>query len=127
MFEHPTNYLAISGMINGKDNIIHSEEIWKEIYSPPIIGNDVWIGSNSVILQGVKIGDGAIIAAGAVVTKDVPSYTIWGGVPAKFIKDRFDEECKNYLQNLKWWDLSEAELRKLSFLFEAKEEWFKKI
>ena len=53
-----------------------------------IIGSDVWIGSNAVILKGIKIGDGAIVAAGAVVTKDVAPYTIVGGCPAKYIKTR---------------------------------------
>lgn len=57
-----------------------------------VIGNDVWIGSNSVILAGVTIGNGAIIAAGSVVAKDIPPYEIWGGNPAKKIKDRFASE-----------------------------------
>lgn len=57
----------------------------------PIIEDEVWIGANVVILKGVKIGEGAIIAAGAVVSKDIPAYEIWGGVPAKFIKKRFNE------------------------------------
>lgn len=55
---------------------------------PPVIGDDVWIGANVVILRGVRVGDGAVIAAGAVVTKDVPENEIWGGVPAKFIRKR---------------------------------------
>lgn len=68
------------------------------------IGNDVWIGGNVVILRGVKIGDGAIIAAGAVVTKDVDPYTIVGGVPAKVIRTRFDKNTIKELMNLKWWE-----------------------
>ena len=55
---------------------------------PPVIGDDVWIGVNVVILRGVRIGDGAVIAAGAVVAKDVPENEIWGGVPARFIRKR---------------------------------------
>ena len=69
-----------------------------------VIGNDVWIGYESVILSGVHIGDGAIIGTRAVVTKDVPPYTVVGGIPAKEIKKRFDEETINKLQQLQWWD-----------------------
>lgn len=58
---------------------------------PILIGNDVWIGSRSLIMKGVHIGDGAIIAAGSVVTKDVPPYEIWGGNPAKFLKSRIPQ------------------------------------
>ncbi|MDL2215460.1 CatB-related O-acetyltransferase [Ruminococcaceae bacterium OttesenSCG-928-N02] len=69
-----------------------------------VIGNDVWIGYEAVILSGVHIGDGAIIGARAVVTKDVPPYTIVGGVPAKEIRKRFDERTVNKLLETKWWD-----------------------
>lgn len=68
------------------------------------IGHDVWIGSYAHIHSGVKIGDGAIIATGAVVTKDVPPYAIVGGVPAKIIRYRFDEDQIKYLEKFKWWD-----------------------
>ena len=70
-----------------------------------VVGNDVWIGYEAVILAGVKIGDGAIIGARAVVTKDVPPYTIVGGVPAKFIRKRFSDEVIDALLRLKWWEL----------------------
>ncbi|MCL1949729.1 MAG: CatB-related O-acetyltransferase [Turicibacter sp.] len=68
------------------------------------IGNDVWIGFEAVILSGVTIGDGAIIAARAVVTKDVPPYTVVGGAPAKPIKKRFSDKTITDLLALKWWD-----------------------
>lgn len=71
-----------------------------------IIGNDVWIGYEAVIMSGVTIGDGAIIGTRAVVTKDVPPYTIVGGVPAKPIRKRFSEETISRLLELKWWDWS---------------------
>jgi acetyltransferase-like isoleucine patch superfamily enzyme len=67
------------------------------------IGNDVWIGSNSMIMRGVNVGDGAVIAAGSVVTKDVPPYAIVGGVPAKIIRYRFSEKIIINLMTLKWW------------------------
>ena len=72
-----------------------------------IIGNDVWIGNGVQILEGVTIGDGAVIAAGAVVTKDVEPYSIYGGVPAKFIKKRFSDDQIAKLLDLKWWDKGE--------------------
>lgn len=69
-----------------------------------VIGNDVWVGANALILGGVHIGDGAVIAMGAVVTGDVAPYTIVGGVPAKKIKDRFPEEISEKLLKIRWWD-----------------------
>lgn len=69
-----------------------------------IIGNDVWIGYEAVIMAGVNIGDGAIIAAHAVVTKDVAPYTIVGGVPARPIRQRFDDSVIQKLESLKWWE-----------------------
>lgn len=71
------------------------------------IGNDVWIGHSVAIINGCKIGDGAIIAAGAVVTKDVAPYSIVGGVPAKVIRFRFEDDDINFLLKLKWWDKSD--------------------
>ena len=76
-----------------------------------VIGNDVWIGYEAVIMAGVHIGDGAIIAARAVVTKDVPPYTIVGGVPARPIRKRFDEEVIRKLETLKWWDWPAEKIR----------------
>ena len=76
-----------------------------------IIGNDVWIGYEAVILSSVTIGDGAIIGTRAVVTKDVPPYTIVGGVPARPIRKRFDEATIEKLLRLRWWDWSENNIK----------------
>ena len=86
-----------------------------------VIGNDVWIGYEAVIMAGVHIGDGAIIAARAVVTKDVPPYTIVGGTPAKEIRKRFDTEVIQQLLKLKWWDWSTNKIRQcLPYIAEGK-------
>ena len=77
-----------------------------------VIGNDVWIGYEAVIMAGVHIGNGAIIAARSVVTKGVPPYTIVGGVPARPIRKRFDEEVIRKLEKLKWWDWSAEKIRR---------------
>ena len=69
------------------------------------IGNDVWIGCNSIIMGGISIGNGAIIGAGAVVTRDVDDYAIVGGVPAKIIRYRFTKEQIEFLNKIKWWDM----------------------
>ena len=77
-----------------------------------IIGNDVWIGYEAVIMSGVKIGDGAIIGTRALVTKDVPPYAIVGGVPAKIIRKRFDEQTIEKLLKIKWWDWDKEKIKK---------------
>ncbi|MBD9643124.1 acetyltransferase [Pantoea sp. PNT02] len=69
-----------------------------------IIGNDVWIGHGVIVLPGVAVGDGAVLAAGAVVTKEVPPYTIVGGVPAKVIRARFAADIAAQLQAIAWWN-----------------------
>lgn len=79
---------------------------------PIVIGNDVWIGAYVSILPGVRIGDGAVIAAGAVVTGDVEPYAIVGGVPAKTIRYRFDEQMIKKLLEVKWWEWSVEEVEK---------------
>ncbi len=76
-----------------------------------VIGNDVWIGYEAVIMQGVTIGDGAIIGTRAVVTKDVPPYTIVGGIPAKTIRKRFSDEVISRLLEIKWWELPDERIR----------------
>ena len=106
--------------IMGPANHRLSSGAWAE-QSPPhldqlprkgdiVLGNDVWIGRESVILPGVKIGDGAIVAAYSVVTKDVPPYAVAGGNPARLLKMRFDEELIALLRRFQWWNLPPEEL-----------------
>lgn len=86
---------------------------------PILIGNDVWIGTHAVILSGVTVGHGAVIAAGAVVCNDVKPYSVVAGVPAKHIKYRFDEEQIEKLLKLEWWNWSDKEI-------EGNKEFFNK-
>ncbi|HPE38311.1 MAG TPA: CatB-related O-acetyltransferase [Bacillota bacterium] len=78
-----------------------------------VIGNDVWIGYDAVIMSGVTIGDGAVVATRAVVTKDVPPYTIVGGVPAKPIRKRFDDATIEKLETLRWWDFDDEKIAQI--------------
>ncbi|GEA62612.1 type B chloramphenicol O-acetyltransferase [Vibrio comitans] len=77
-----------------------------------IIGNDVWIGAEAMIMSGVKVGDGAIIASRAVVTKDVEAYSIVGANPAKHIRYRFNEDQRAQLIEMKWWEWSELHIKR---------------
>lgn len=77
-----------------------------------VVGNDVWIGYEAVIMAGVTIGDGAIIGTRAVVTKDVPPYTIVGGVPAKTIRKRFSDDIISSLLEMKWWNWSKEKIQR---------------
>lgn len=105
---HPTNFLSTSPVFYSANNQHQFNPFYTpqnfEEYKKINIGNDVWIGARAIILDGVSIGDGAIIAAGAVVSKDVEPYAIVGGIPAKFIKYRFAEEERKKLLELKWWN-----------------------
>ncbi|WP_284641760.1 xenobiotic acyltransferase family protein [Paenibacillus silviterrae] len=124
MPEHPLHYVSTSPATYGPGNRLQLQSLWNDVSRPPKIGNDVWIGINATILQGVTVGDGAIIAAGSVVTKDVPPYAIVGGIPAKVLKYRFGEEQIDFLLRWRWWDLSREELLQHQKLFAAKEAWY---
>jgi virginiamycin A acetyltransferase len=82
-----------------------------------VIGNDVWIGHGVIIVGNVTVGNGAVLAAGSVVTKDVDPYTVVAGVPAKPIKKRFSENIIQEIEALQWWDLSKSELENIKPLF----------
>jgi len=93
-----------------------------------VIGNDVWIGFEALILAGVKIGDGAIIAARSLVNTDVPPFTIVGGMPARVIRKRFDDRVIELLQEIKWWDWDIKEIKEnLPALCDGDYEALKKL
>jgi acetyltransferase-like isoleucine patch superfamily enzyme len=114
---HPTNGISTSPMFyanNTSNGITLCKESKIKERKLIIIKNDVWIGSNVTILDGVTIGNGAIVAAGAVVAKNIPDYAVYGGVPAKLIRYRFNNEQIIALLKIKWWNfdfktLSEVE------------------
>lgn len=99
---------------------IYSDEVKKTIVC---IGHDVWIGDNALIMQGISIGNGAIIAAGAVVTKDVPPYAIVAGVPARVIRYRFNEEQRKKLDQICWWNRPESWIKQNAQRFRNIEEF----
>lgn len=117
--EHFHNNVAIYSLKS-----VHLQEIGeysKDIYKkgPTIIGNDVAVMTDALILSGVKIGDGAIVGAGAVVTKDVPPYAIVAGNPARILKYRFSEEQIKALLRIRWWDWTIEEIKEFKDYFYA--------
>lgn len=111
---HPLDLFSTSPVFFKSVNALGVQLLKEDLdfveYSPILVGSDVWIGANVVVMDGVNIGHGAVLAAGAVVTKDVPPYAIVGGVPAKVIKYRFTEEVRDLLLKSKWWDKKAEEV-----------------
>lgn len=112
---HVTTYNIYHHILNLKDSI----SISNTSKGPITIEDDVWIGSNVVILSGVKIGRGSVIGAGAVVVNDVPPYSVAVGNPARIVKKRFDDETISYIEKTRWWTWSIEEIKR-------KEDFFRK-
>lgn len=118
---HPMNMVSTHPAFYSNDKIIKSfaeTMLFNDEYKSVIIGNDVWIGEDALIPGGINIGDGAIVAARAVVTKDVKPYSFVAGVPARHIKYRFDEETIKHLLQIKWWDRDEKWLKENHLAFQ---------
>lgn len=114
---HPTDMVSTSPVFYStlkQCGVTFAENDYIHEHKNVSIGNDVFIGINVTILDGIRIGNGAIIAAGAVVTKDVPPYAIVGGVPAKILRYRFDQSTIEQLQETCWWDLDDQSLKSVS-------------
>jgi len=117
---HPTDWLSTSpfqyeqGFHDLNTNI---RSYYDKRHEAPhvIIGNDVWLGANVIIFPGLKIGHGAIIGAGAIVTKDVPPYAVALGSPARIVRYRFDEETITQLLELSWWDMDPRDMDGVEF------------
>lgn len=116
---HPTNLVSTHPTFysNNKPFLTFSDKMYFEEYKNVKIGNDVWIGEDVLIPGGIIIGDGAIVTSKAVVTKNVEPYSIVGGVPAKHIKYRFEQEQIKIIQESEWWNWEEDKLIKLKHLF----------
>ncbi|GAL88713.1 CatB-related O-acetyltransferase [Jejuia pallidilutea] len=119
---HPTHLFSTARMFYKahtyfKAPIMEQIEDYSE-YETITIGSDVWIGAEAIVMDGVTIGHGAIVAAGAVVTKNVPPYAIVGGVPAKIIKYRFNEKQREAMLKTQWWTKQPNEVRKMNTIFE---------
>jgi acetyltransferase-like isoleucine patch superfamily enzyme len=122
-FNHPTDWLSNCEFQYRDDTYGWVEEYKSltrlsrtpDMFKTVTIGNDVWIGNNANVLGGVTIGDGAVIAAGSVVTKDVPPYAMVAGVPATIKRYRFSEDIIARLLRAKWWDLALSDLSGLPF------------
>lgn len=110
---HPISYLTT--FIN--KNLFNGELATNKISGILQIGHDVWIGHNAILVGNFTVGNGAIIAAGAVVTSDVPPYSIVAGTPARVIRYRFSEKIQQEIEALQWWNKSEDELIKIKPLF----------
>lgn len=121
---HSTNTLSTSPLFSSISNGTKSSWVNKNMPHTPVdvkIGNDVWIGYRAIIPVNVTVGDGAVIAAGAVVTKDVPPYAVVGGVPAKVIKYRFSQDVIEKLLDLRYWDRPDEEIKKNINLFQKED------
>lgn len=124
--KHPTNFLSTHPVfysVKRSQGITFSKRQVITELPTTYVGNDVWIGSNAIILDGVTVGNGSIIGAGAVVTKDAPSYAILGGVPARIIRYRFSNDVIEALEKWQWWNMPDEVLKNLSVDFSSDKIW----
>ncbi len=124
---HPLHFISSSPVLYAKRRGWVENDLFVEGTAMTYIGNDVLISANAVILAGVTIGDGAVIAAGAVVNKDVEPYSIVGGVPAKHLNFRFSDDIRKSLLESAWWDMEDEKLKKHIAHFNAPSEFISSL
>ncbi|RXP61845.1 antibiotic acetyltransferase [Lutibacter sp. HS1-25] len=124
---HPINFVSTHPAFysNNKQFKTFSDKTYIEEFKGVTLGNDVWVADGAVIMGGVTIGNGAIVAARSVVTKDVEPFSIVGGVPAKHIKYRFDKETIDKINNLEWWNWDESIFLEKFKIFQDTQEFIK--
>jgi acetyltransferase-like isoleucine patch superfamily enzyme len=122
---HPINFVSTSPVFYSCNNILKKcfAEVPFSEYVKTVIGNDVWIGSNAFVKGGITIGNGAIIGAHSVVTKDVEPYTIVAGNPARVIRKRFGDDVIKELEGTKWWEYSDEKLKQEGAHFQSVEDF----
>lgn len=125
---HSVDWVSTSQVFNrNKDTLKKKFSLHPfDPFQPTIIGNDVWIGDNVMIKAGITIGDGVVIGMGSIVTKDIPSYEIWGGNPAKLIRKRFDDNVIARLLVAKWWEWDDRKIEENAIIFNNLNEFLKK-
>lgn len=126
MQSHPMHRVSTSSRLYGRSSVLSRPSEVNEFPHPPVIGHDVWMGSHSQILQGVSVGTGAVIGAGAVVTRDVPAFAVAAGVPARIVRMRFDDQTIEMLLRWRWWDMSIEELRRHEEIL-LSDDWREKL
>ena len=126
---HPIEWASTSPVFyNNRDSVKKKfSRFEREPHKRTIVGNDVWVGRSAIILQGITIGNGAIIGAGAVVTKDVEPYTIVAGCPARILRKRFSEDIIEGLLASNWWELNDNELEKCALKVRSPKDFIEAV
>lgn len=126
---HPTEWVSMSPVFyEGRDSVkTKFSEHKRKPVKRTIIGHDVWIGQNALIKDGVKIGNGAVVGMGSIVTKDIESYSIVAGNPARIIKYRFEKNVVEILLRSEWWLMDETELKENAMCFNDVKKFIEKV